>query len=234
MVTATWHGHGCFHFTFNGADVLIDPFLSGSPTAVIGPDEAKADYILLTHGHEDHIGDTIAIARRTGATVIAPNELAQYCAAQGLTVHPMHIGGGFDFPFGRVQLTIAHHGSALIEEGGRPLYLGSPCGYLIKSSDTCVYFAGDTGLFLDMKLIGDRNRIDLAVLPIGDNFTMGPEDAVTAAEYLKPRAVIPMHYGTWDLIAGDPEAFLAGVEKVGIRGVVLRVGETYTVQPAGR
>ncbi len=230
MITATWHAHGCYLFDFDGTKVLIDPFLSESPTADIGPDEVEADFILLTHGHSDHFGDTIAIAERTGATVVAPNELAQYCAGKGLSIHPMHIGGGWQFPFGHVQLTIAHHGSALMDDNGHPIYLGSPCGFLFKAQEKCVYFAGDTGLFLDMKLIGDRNRLDLAILPIGDNFTMGVVDAVTAAEYLKPKVAIPMHYGTGEMIDTDPEAFASGVEKVGVKGVVLQIGESYTLE----
>ena len=133
MISATWHGHGCYLFDFSGTKVVIDPFLSDSPTADIGPDEVEADFILLTHGHGDHVGDTEAIARRTGAVIVAPNELAVYFGAKGLENHPMHIGGGWDFPFGRVQLTIAHHGSALIGEDGIPIYLGNPCGFLIKS-----------------------------------------------------------------------------------------------------
>ena len=229
MIKATWHGHSCYSFDFDGTKVIIDPFLSDSPTADINPDEIEVDYILLTHGHGDHIGDTMAIGKRTGATVIAPYELASYCEAQGLEVHPMHIGGGYDFPWGRVQLTIAHHGSALIEEDGKTIYLGNPCGFLIKADEKTIYFAGDTGLFLDMKLIGDRNRIDLALLPIGDNFTMGVEDAVTAAEYLKPKLAIPMHYGTWELIDTDPRAFVDGTEKVGVKAVILEVGESYII-----
>ncbi len=230
MITATWHGHGCFSFDFEGTKVIIDPFLSESPTADIKPDEVEADFILVTHGHGDHLGDTIDIAKRTGATVVAPYELASYCGAQGIEVHPMHIGGGYDFPWGRVQLTIAHHGSALIGEDGHSIYLGNPCGFLLKVQEKCIYFAGDTGLFLDMKLIGDRNRLDLAILPIGDNFTMGVDDAVTAAEYLKPKVVIPMHYGTWELIDVDPQAFADGAEKVGVKAVVLEVGESYTLE----
>ncbi len=230
MISATWHGHGCYLFDFDGTKVIIDPFLSDSPTADIGPDEVEADFILLTHGHGDHVGDTEAIARRTGAVIVAPNELAVYFGAKGLENHPMYIGGGWDFPFGRVQLTIAHHGSALIGEDGIPIYLGNPCGFLIKAQERCVYFAGDTGLFLDMKLIGDRNRIDLAILPTGDNFTMGIEDAITAAEYLKPKVAIPMHYGTWPLIDTDPAAFVAGVEKLGIKGVVMEIGGTFTLE----
>ena len=230
MITATWHGHSCFTIDIDGTKILLDPFFTGSPVAIISADEVEADYILLTHGHDDHFGDALAIAARTGATIVAPNELAVYCGAQGATVHPMHIGGGYDFPWGRLKLTIAHHGSALIEEGGRPLYLGNPCGFLLKTETNCVYFAGDTGLFLDMKLIGDRNRIDLALLPIGDNFTMGVEDAVTAAEYLKPKTVIPMHYGTWEVIDTDPAEFVAGTDKVGIKGVVLQVGESFTIE----
>ena len=230
MITATWHGHSCYLFDFDGTKVLIDPFLSESPTADVKPDEVETDFILLTHGHGDHMGDAIDIAKRTGAMVVAPYELASYCGAQGLEVHPMHIGGGHDFPFGRVQLTIAHHGSALVEDDGRTIYLGNPCGFLFKVQGKCIYFAGDTGLFLDMKLIGDRNRLDLAILPIGDNFTMGIEDAVTAAEYLKPKVVIPMHYGTWELIDVDPQLFVDGVEKVGVKGVILEVGGSYTLE----
>ncbi len=229
MITATWHGHSCFLIDLNGTRILIDPFLSDSPTADIAPDEVEAEVILLSHGHGDHLGDAIAIAQRTGATIVAPFELASYCGAQGVSAHPMHIGGGYDFPWGRLQLTIAHHGSGLVGDDGRSLYLGNPCGFLIKTDEKCIYFAGDTGLFLDMKLIGDRNRIDLALLPIGDNFTMGIADAVTATEYLKPKAVIPMHYNTWELIAADPQEFAAGVEKIGGRPVVLEVGGTFTL-----
>ena len=230
MITATWHGHSCYMIDIDGTKILIDPFLSDSPTADIGPDDVEADYVLLTHGHSDHVGDAIKIATRTGATIVAPFELASYCGEQGVEAHPMHIGGGRDFPWGRLQLTIAHHGSGLIEEGGRPLYLGNPCGFLLTAGENCIYFAGDTGLFLDMKLIGERNRIDLALLPIGDNFTMGIDDAVTAAEYLKPKTAIPMHYGTWDVIDVDPQAFVDGAENVGVKGVVLQIGESFTLE----
>jgi L-ascorbate metabolism protein UlaG (beta-lactamase superfamily) len=230
MIKATWHGHGWFEFDFDGTRTIVDPFLSDSPTADIGPDEVDVEYILLTHGHGDHFGDTISIGERTGATVIAPNELAVYCGAKGLKNHPMHIGGGYDFPFGRVELTIAHHGSALIGDDGIPIYLGNPCGFIFKVAGKTIYFAGDTGLFLDMKLIGDRNRLDAAFLPIGDNFTMGVEDAVTATDYLKPKVVVPMHFDTWPVIGADLDAFLSGVEKVGVTGIKLEIGGSHTFE----
>ncbi|HEX6972277.1 MAG TPA: metal-dependent hydrolase [Limnochordia bacterium] len=221
-------GHACFEVGVGGKRLLFDPFLSGNPLAPVAPDQLDVDYILLTHGHGDHVGDTIAIARRTGAIVIAPFELASYCRQQGANVHEMHIGGAFMFPFGRVKLTPAWHGSAVVTDE-QIIYTGNPCGYLIEAEGKVLYNAGDTGLFGDMRLIGERHRIDVALLPIGDNFTMGPDDAAYAARLLRARTVIPMHYDTFERIKQDPERFAAALRPEGIAVQILRPGETFTL-----
>ncbi len=171
-------GHAAFLLEGGGGRVVIDPFLTGNPLARVKPEAITVDHILLSHGHGDHLGDALQIAKANGAVIIAPYELATYCGNQGAQTHAMHIGGARTFPFGRVKLTIAHHGS-MAPDG---TYTGNPCGYLVSMDGKTLYHSGDTGLFLDMKLIGEMNRIDLALLPIGDNFTMGIEDAVKAAE----------------------------------------------------
>ncbi|MCL6559911.1 MAG: metal-dependent hydrolase, partial [Firmicutes bacterium] len=172
--------------------------------------EVKADLILVSHGHGDHLGDTVEIAKRSGATVVSVFELATYCACKGAKAHGMHIGGSHTFDGVKVKLTPAWHGSGFGE--GPMEYLGTPCGFVISMDGKNIYHAGDTGLFGDMELIGRLNQIDLALLPIGDNFTMGPEDALEAVNMLKPKLVIPMHYNTWPLIQQDPEKFKSAVE----------------------
>ncbi|MFN2242571.1 MAG: metal-dependent hydrolase, partial [Anaerolineae bacterium] len=183
-----------------------------------------ADYILISHGHGDHVGDAVAIAKRTGAMTISNFEIHDWLLAQGVArAHPLHIGGGFDFPFGRVKLTIAHHGSVLPDG----CYGGNPAGFLLSLQGKTIYHACDTGLFYDMKLIGEEG-LDLAILPIGDNFTMGPEDALRAVELLEPKVVIPIHYDTFDLIKQDPYAFARRVEaETPAKCVVLKPGDTY-------
>jgi L-ascorbate metabolism protein UlaG (beta-lactamase superfamily) len=223
MPVATFLGHSCFLLEYDEYRIIIDPFLSGNPQAKTAPEDIEVDYILLTHGHGDHLGDSVSIAKANDATVIAPFELANYCEEEGCKVHPMHIGGAYNFPFGRVKLTIAHHGSALPD--GR--YAGNPCGFLVTLGGHTIYHPGDTGLFYDMKLIGEMNNIDLAVLPIGDNFTMGAEDALKAVEFLDPKSVIPMHYKTFDIIDADPQAFVKNVMEMGKNAVVLEVGESF-------
>lgn len=195
----TFLGHACFLLE-GSKRIIIDPFLTGNPLATKTPDEVEADYILVSHGHGDHIGDAITISQKTNAPIIAPFELATFCERKGATVHPMHIGGAFNFENVKVKLTPAWHGSAFIDDEGIN-YTGTPCGFLVWMDGECVYHAGDTGLFGDMKeVIGNYHKIDVALLPIGDNFVMGPEDAVIASKWLKAGTVIPMHYNTWPII----------------------------------
>jgi len=225
-IKVTWYGHAAFGVEINGTKLLIDPFLTGNPAASVGPDDVEADYILVSHGHGDHVGDAVAIAKRTGATIISNFEISTWFQAQGIPaekVHPQHIGGGFQYPFGYVKLTIAHHGSGLPDGS----YGGNPAGFLITAEGKKLYFACDTGLFYDMKLIGEEG-VDLALLPIGDNFTMGPEDALRAVKLIQPKVVIPIHYNTWDLIAQDPNSWASRVEaETETKVVVLQPGDSY-------
>lgn len=225
-ITVTWHGHACLSMAVNGTNLLFDPFLNDNPSAKIGADEVTPDYILLTHGHGDHVGDTLSIARRSGATIIANFEICNWFGQQGYEkTHAQHIGGGFEHPFGRVKFTIAFHGSGLPDGS----YGGNPCGFLLEADGKRIYVAGDTAVFSDMSLIG-RNGLDLAILPIGDNYTMGPEDALLALEFLKPKVVIPYHYNTWPLIEVDVNHWAREAEeRMGTKLVVLDVEESYSL-----
>ncbi|MGD8519145.1 MAG: metal-dependent hydrolase [Anaerolineae bacterium] len=226
VVELTYHSHACFSIVVGDTHLLIDPFLSDNSLADVAADEVEADYILVSHGHGDHVGDTVAIAQRTGATTISNFEIQGWLAGQGVEKsHPLHIGGGYDFPFGRVKLTIAHHGSALPDGS----YGGNPAGFLLTLEGKKIYHACDTGLFYDMKLIGEEG-LDLAILPIGDNFTMGPDDALRAVKLLEPKVVIPIHYDTFDVITQDPQAFASRVEsETEARCVVLKPGDRFTL-----
>ncbi len=226
MLKLTWYSHACILVETQHARILIDPFLTGNPLAPIGAEEVEADYILVSHGHGDHLGDTVSIAKRTGATVVSNFEIATWLQNQGLqNVHPQHIGGGFDYPWGRVKLTIAHHGSALPDGS----YGGNPCGFLLYLEDKRIYHACDTGLFYDMKLIGEEG-IDLAILPIGDNFTMGPEDALRAVRLIAPARVVPIHYNTFDVIAQDPQSWKERVEQgTDTKVLVLKPGQSVEI-----
>lgn len=226
----TYLGHSAFLLETDQHKILIDPFLTGNPAAPVTADQVDADYILLTHGHGDHVGDTVEIAKRNDALVIAPFELATWLRWKGLKTHELAIGGGFQFPFGRVELTLAHHGSGFVkEEEQQIVYLGPASGLLIRAEGKTIYHAGDTGLFSDMKLINGDQPVDLAMLPIGDNYTMGPEDALTAAEWVKAKRVIPIHYNTFDLIRQDGNAFARKLKEKGIEGIVLEPGMDVTV-----
>lgn len=226
MPKLTYYGHDAFLLETEKAKIFFDPFLSGNPHATVKPSDVKADYVLVSHGHPDHLGDSVEIAKRNNATIIAPFELAMYCQNLGASVHPMHIGGGYNFPFGRVKLTIAHHGSAFPTDEGM-VYTGNPCGFIVNADGKIIYHAGDTGLFYDMKLIGDMYNIDICLIPIGDNFTMGISDAVRAVELLKPGLAIPMHYKTFDVIEADPAEFVNKLKGKNYNAIVLGFGESY-------
>ncbi|MBN1542577.1 metal-dependent hydrolase [candidate division KSB1 bacterium] len=224
MPELTYLGHDAFLLVEGSHRLIFDPFLSGNPLATVKADDIKVDYVLITHGHGDHSADGIAIAKNNDAVIIAPYELAVYCGNMGCRVHPMHIGGAHDFDFGRIKLTIAHHGSGA-DLGGKALaYMGNPCGFLVTLGGKTIYHAGDTGLFYDMKLIGEMNCIDVALLPIGDNFTMGIDDAVKAVEFLDPVLALPMHYNTFDVIRSDPAEFVRRVQAAGKHAQVLDIG----------
>jgi L-ascorbate metabolism protein UlaG (beta-lactamase superfamily) len=218
-----WLGHACVLVESDGRKILIDPFLTGNPAAVATAGDVAADFILVSHGHGDHVGDTIDIARRTGATVVANYEISEWLRGKGLgNVHGQQHGGAHIFSFGRVKLTLAFHGSVLPDG----TYGGNPCGFLLYLNDKKrIYDAADTGLFGDMKLIGEE-RIDLAILPIGDNYTMGPDDALRAVKLIKPKKVLPIHYNTWDLIAQDAEAWAKRVRReTKTKPTILQPGE---------
>lgn len=221
MPQARFLGHSCVTLTQGSHKLIIDPFLEGNPQSPVKPGEIDVTHILVTHGHADHIGDALAIAKRTGATIITNFELATLCQKKGAKVHAMHIGGSHQFEFGRVKLTIAHHGGGY---GDDLVYTGPAVGFLVTIGGKLVYHPGDTGLFYDMKLIGDMNKIDLAFLPIGDNFTMGVDDAVKAAEFLHPQTVVPIHYDTFPLIAVGSDEFAKKVK--GSKVVILKPGES--------
>lgn len=225
----TYHGHATVAITTKaGQKLLIDPFFTGNPLADITDEEAEADYILITHGHSDHIGDMVAIAKRCDAEIIAMVEIAEYAANQGVKkTHGMNLGGSFTFPFGKVKLVTAQHSSSLTIDGV-PYYMGLAAGLVLSIDDQCIYHAGDTNYFSDMQLIGREHLLDLAFLPIGDNFTMGPEEALRAASVLNARKVVPIHYNTFPVIEQDPEAFAKKLPTG--TGHVLQPGESITVE----
>ena len=220
----TWLGHSSFQMETSGKSILIDPFFEGNPVAQVSADDVNADVIIVTHGHGDHVGDTVSIASRTGALVISNFEIVTWLQSQGIeNAHPMHIGGSHEFDFGTVKLTIAHHGSSLPDGSNG----GNPTGVIIKTTDGNVYFAGDTGLFSDMNLIAEES-LAAAIIPVGDNFTMGPDDSIKATLFLQPRTVIPCHYNTWPLIAQDMDDWSRRiVAQTSAQPAVLQIGECF-------
>lgn len=226
MLEITYLGHAAFLMEANGTKILIDPFLKGNPLSPVAPDDVEANYILVTHGHSDHVGDTIEIAGRTGALAISNAEICTWLREKGVRTHALHIGGGHTFPFGYVKMTQAAHGSSLPDGS----YGGNPGGFLLGMNDgSHYYFAGDTGLFGDMRLIGEEG-LDAAVIPIGDNYTMGPKDALKAVQFLHPKIVIPIHYDTFDVIQQDVNAWKASVEaQTDANVLVMQPGESTSI-----
>jgi len=225
--TLTWYGHASMRMDVDGYKLLVDPYFADNPVASITADQAEADFILISHGHGDHTGDALQIAKRTGATLISNFEIVNWFEEKGVKkVHPQHLGGGFKYPFGYLKLTLALHGSAMPDGS----YGGNPAGFLLTTNDgKKIYLACDTGLFGDMRLIGEEG-IDLAVLPIGDNFTMGPKDALRAVKLIQPKHVIPVHFDTWELIVQDPDEWAKAVQaETSTQAHVLKPGQTFSL-----
>ncbi len=199
-----WLGHYAFEIRTGDQTVLVDPFVNDNPVATVSADDLEADFILVTHGHADHVADVASIANRTGATVVAPVEVAAWFQSQQNVENTiqLNLGGGIQLPFGHVRMTIAHHSSSMPDGS----YGGNPAGYILTLAEGKVYFSGDTALFMEMELYG-RQGIDLAILSIGDHFTMGPEDSVQAVKMLKPARVVPAHFNTWPPIEQDAGAW---------------------------
>lgn len=217
MLTYTYYGHSCFLLNDGKYKVLTDPFLTENPLATAKPEDIQCDFILVSHGHFDHLGQAEVIAKRTGAQVLAIPEILG--TMDGINGHGMNVGGTVKLPFGSVKMVPAIH-SCMVAGG-------VAAGFVIEIGGQVVYFAGDTGLFSDMKLIGELCGVTIAVLPIGDNFTMGIKEAVVAAEFVGAKKVIPIHYNTWPLIAADAAEFKKQVEAKGKATVeVVKPGES--------
>jgi len=225
-IKITWFGHSTIGLEVGENKILVDPYFTDNPIATVKAEDISAEYILVTHGHFDHVGDAASIAKRTGAMIISNFEIAEWMEKQGVQkTHGQHIGGGHNYPFGYLKLTPALHGSGLPDGTNG----GNPAGFLLTLKDGMkIYISGDTGLFSDMKLIGQEG-IEIAFIPIGDNYTMGPDDAYRAVEMIMPKHVVPVHYNTWELIAQDAGKWADRVARLGVRVHVLKPGETLSL-----
>ena len=226
MIVVTWLGHASWLLKSDAHRVLVDPFLDDNDAAPIKSAAVDADYILLTHGHFDHCADAAKIANRMGATIVAAFEICQWMGKQGVAkTEPMNLGGSIPTAFGRVKMTPAWH-SSVMPDG---VYGGNSAGFLISIAGRNIYVAGDTALFTDMRLIG-RAGVDLAILPIGDRYTMGPDDAIDAIGLIKPKAVAPSHYNTWPPIAQDATSWAKRVsQETDAKPFVVEPGESFQI-----
>lgn len=221
MIKFNYIHHSCFLLETKNSKLLFDPFLDGNPKNIT-PKDLTPSHILVSHAHSDHLGSAYEIAKANNSLIISTNEIAVEASEKGCNSHGMHIGGTHIFPFGKVRITPAFHGSGIAG--------GHACGFIIHLEDKIIYFAGDTSLFGDMKLLGELENIDYAILPIGDNFTMGPEDAEKAVEFLNANYIIPIHYNTWPIIEQNPVPFKKAVEeKTSAKVIIVKPGETITL-----
>ncbi|MCL6568466.1 MAG: metal-dependent hydrolase [Meiothermus silvanus] len=221
MLELRYLGHSAVYLSDGKTRIVVDPFLSGNPTASLKAEELEVDYVLVTHAHGDHWGDSLALAQK-GATIIGTAEIGYYAESKGAKAIPMNIGGKLKAAWGSLKLTPAWHSSSFPDG----TYGGMPTGMILEFGGMKIYHAGDTALFSDMGLIG-KHGIDLACLPIGDHFTMGPDDALQALELIRPKAVLPIHYNTFPPIMQDGEAFVARARLLGVEGRALKPGEVW-------
>lgn len=224
-----YHGHSCVQIVTEGKSLVIDPFLRGNPIAVTKPEEIQVQYILLTHAHVDHILDAPGIAEANDAQIVAVVELADFFTGKGLKTIGMNLGGTVDLGFAKAKMVQALHSSGITLEDGSTIYGGVPAGYIIQAEGMTMLHAGDTALFSDMKLIGDRHPIDVAFIPIGDHYTMGPDDALQAAKWYGAKIVIPVHYNSFPIIEQDAHTFVSMLEAQGQKGKVLAPGQKLTI-----
>ncbi|APB30760.1 metal-dependent hydrolase [Vagococcus teuberi] len=219
-----YHGHSVISIETNdGKRLIVDPFITGNDLTDLVLDDVEVDYIFITHGHADHIGDMVYLAKKTKAQVVAIPEVCHFATSQGIeNVHHMNIGGSFNFPFGRVTMVFAQHSSGY-EFNGEMIYMGEPAGFVFEIDGTMIYHAGDTAFYSDLSLLADDFQIDVAFLPIGGNFTMGIKDAVKAAKIINANVNIPIHYNTFPVIEQDPKYFVNSLPKG--KGKVLQPGE---------
>ncbi|MGK0385601.1 MAG: L-ascorbate metabolism protein UlaG (beta-lactamase superfamily) [Patiriisocius sp.] len=223
----TFYGQNSLGIQVNEIHIIVDPFITGNPLSKDSVDihNLKADYILITHAHQDHILDAEAIAKNTGATIVSNYEIAMHYQAKGFTVHPMNHGGNWKFPFGNVKYVNAVHTSAFPDG----TYGGQPGGFVITTGDKAIYIAGDTALTMDMKLIPMQTKLDLAILPIGDNFTMGIDDAIIASDFVQCNKILGVHYDTFGYIEIDSDAAQQKFSKAGKELILLAIGQKITL-----
>ncbi|ALK06683.1 MAG: metal-dependent hydrolase [Methanosarcina sp. 795] len=221
----TWLGHSAFLLEAEKR-LLIDPFISGNPMAPCTPEELNPDVLVITHGHQDHLGDAIEIGKRTGCRIISIHEVANYIKSKGVFAEGMNKGGTMNVEGIKLTMTNALHSSS-IDASGFSFDGGSPAGFIIQINGRTIYHAGDTGVFGDMQLIGELYEPEIALLPIGGHFTMGIKEAVKAVELIRPKIAIPMHYNTFDVISQDPLEFQQSVEsKTSTKVIIMKPGES--------